>query len=156
MNELRFYAAIAVLAFQDTENRLSFADGFSFVHGEPGRFIDDQQPIVFKNGVDFWKTFDRVGCRSIRLERNVKLDSVAGMDQVIRFGSLTIDSYAVLAKDLSDIADRKLFFEKVFKLSRRFTGGPDNFLDVFKQIIAQAGLSQARPMPIFAILQALR
>jgi hypothetical protein len=84
------------------------------------------------------------------------LDAVAGANEVIRFGPLAIDPYAVLAKDFSNVTDGKILGKKFRKFLRRFTGGQNDFMHVANQIMAEAGTSQAGALSIFAILQALR
>ena len=49
MDELRFYASVAILGFQNPEHRFFFADGFAFVHGNACGFVEHQQRIVFVN-----------------------------------------------------------------------------------------------------------
>ena len=84
------------------------------------------------------------------------MNTVAGTDHVLRRGPLAVDPYAIFAQNLSDVADWKLLFKKVSEFSGRFTGGQNDFTHVVKQIMAEADLSQAGAISIFAILQALR
>jgi hypothetical protein len=48
VDEERLNAGFAILAFQDSENRISLAVGLALVDGDSGRFVDDQQASVFR------------------------------------------------------------------------------------------------------------
>ena len=87
---------------------------FAFVNSNAGRFVKDDNFIVLKNSIHVsLQRGTLAGQLWAVLEGNVELNAISGGNQVVRFGPFAVQPYAILAEELSYIADGKPFLQKI-------------------------------------------